>query len=62
MVTSCPVMTSAPRKGKLDLMMSDPAQLVEMGTHGRERVQQHYSLEREARDLTEFLRSLAVVE
>jgi mannosyltransferase len=49
-------------KGKLDLMMSDPAQLIEMGTHGRERAEEHYSLEREARDLTEFLRSLAVVE
>jgi mannosyltransferase len=46
----------------LDLMMSDPAQLIEMGKHGRERVEQHYSLEREASDLTEFLRSLAVVE
>jgi len=59
-IAACDDLTST--QEKLDLMMSDPTQLVEMGTHGRERVQQHYSLEREARDLTDFLRSLAVVE
>ncbi|MBT8037053.1 MAG: glycosyltransferase family 4 protein [Verrucomicrobiae bacterium] len=47
---------------QLDLMMADPDQLVEMGRHGRERVEQHYTLEREAKALCDFLSSLAVVE
>lgn len=47
---------------KLDLLMSQPNKLHEMGAHGRQRVEQSYSLEREAKDLTAFLSSLAVVE
>jgi len=49
-------------KGKLDLLMSEPAKLDEMGAEGRQRVEQCYSLERETKDLTTFLSSLAVVE
>lgn len=45
---------------KLDLMMSDPAKLQEMGRHGRKRIEQHYTLEGEAENLTQFLSSLAI--
>lgn len=46
----------------LDTMMSNPARLTDMGKHGRQRVQQHYTLEREAKALCDFLSSLAVVK
>ncbi|MCP5538051.1 MAG: glycosyltransferase family 4 protein [Akkermansiaceae bacterium] len=44
---------------QLDLMMSDPDKLLVMGRNGRARVEQHYTLEREARDLCDFLAQLA---
>lgn len=43
---------------KLNTMMSAPDLLTEMGKCGRKRVEQHYSLEREAKALTDFLRNL----
>ena len=42
----------------LDQLLSDPAQLLEMGTQGRKHVEENYSLEREAKQLCEFLASL----
>ena len=47
---------------KLDQMMADPDQLLEMGKHGRKRVAERYTLEREAKALCEFLSALAIVE
>jgi len=46
----------------LDLMMADPEKLSEMGAHGRERVEEHYTLKREAKALCDFLSSLAIVK
>ena len=43
---------------QLSLMMSAPEKLKDLGRHGRERVEKHYTLEREARDLCLFLRKL----
>lgn len=43
---------------QLGLMMSAPEKLKELGHHGRERVEENYTLEREARELCEFLRKL----
>jgi mannosyltransferase len=59
-IVPCDDMEATQRQ--LDLMMSDPIKLVDMGHHGRERVAQHYSLEREAKALSQFLSSLTVVE
>ena len=44
---------------KLDLMMSDPDRLITMGLAGRKRVEEHYTIEREAKALCKFLRQLA---
>ena len=43
---------------QLGLMMSAPEKLKELGHHGRERVEENYTLEREARELCKFLRKL----
>lgn len=40
---------------QLDQLMSKPEQLQELGRQGRKRVEAHYTIEREARQLTEFL-------
>ena len=39
-------------------LLEDPAALIQMGASGRERVEQHYSLEREAKELCQFLTSI----
>jgi mannosyltransferase len=41
---------------KLDLLMSDPNRLIEMGRAGRQRVEDHYTIEREARAICNFLK------
>ncbi len=43
---------------KMDLLLSDPEKLAEMGASGRERILQHYSVEREAKELIAFYRTL----
>ena len=43
---------------KMDLLLSDPKKLAQMGVEGRERVLAHYSVQREAKQLVEFYRSL----
>lgn len=43
---------------RLDRMMSDPARLESMGAAGRKRVEENYTLEREATALCGFLKSL----
>lgn len=43
---------------KMDLLLSDPESLTTMGSNGRERVLEHYSVEREAKQLVDFYRSL----
>ena len=43
---------------KLDLLLSDQDKLTEMGINGRQRVLEHYSVQREAKQLVEFYRSL----
>ena len=45
-------------KNKMALLLSDEAKLTQMGLSGRERVEAHYSVEREAIELTQFLKSL----
>lgn len=45
-------------KDKLALLLSDEDKLVEMGKNGRERVLEHYSVEREAKQLCDFFRSI----
>ncbi len=52
----------AATRQQLDLMMADHEKLAEMGRHGRERVEQHYTLEREAKALCQFLSSLTIIE
>ncbi|SHI84509.1 mannosyltransferase [Rubritalea squalenifaciens DSM 18772] len=44
---------------KLDLMMADPERLLQLGVNGRKHVEQHYTIQREATQLTDYLRSLA---
>ena len=39
-------------------LLADPDKLIEMGTHGRQHVEQHYTLEREAKELCQFLSSI----
>jgi mannosyltransferase len=53
-----PVNDLAAVKDKMALLLSDEVKLTEMGQSGRERVEAHYSVEREARELTKFLKSL----
>ncbi len=43
---------------KMDLLLSDPQKLSQMGAEGRERVLEHYSVQREAKQLVEFYRGL----
>ena len=43
---------------KMDLLLSDQKQLTQMGINGRERVLEHYSVQREAKQLIEFYRGL----
>jgi len=43
---------------KMDLLLSDQNRLAQMGVHGRERVLEHYSVQREAKQLVEFFRGL----
>jgi len=43
---------------KMDLLLSDQDKLTQMGVNGRERVLEHYSVQREAKQLVEFFRSL----
>jgi len=45
---------------KLDqLMSSPPEKLIEMGQAGRQRVEEHYTIEREAKAICDFLQSLS---
>ncbi len=43
---------------KLDLMLSDDEKLSAMGKAGRQRIVEHYTVEREAKELCDFFRSL----
>lgn len=43
---------------KMDLLLSDQKQLTAMGINGRERVLEHYSVQREAKQLVDFYRGL----
>ncbi len=43
---------------KMDALLSDPEKLAQMGIEGRKRVLAHYSVEREAKQLVDFYRSL----
>jgi len=43
---------------KMDLLLSSPEQLAQMGINGRKRVLEHYSVQREAKQLVEFFRAL----
>ena len=43
---------------KMDLLLSEPEKLTQMGIKGREHVLQHYSVQREAKQLVEFFRGL----
>lgn len=43
---------------KMAILLSDDEKLTRMGKSGRERVLAHYSVEREAKELTHFLKSL----
>jgi len=43
---------------KMDLLLNDQKQLTQMGINGRERVLEHYSVQREAKQLVDFFRSL----
>ena len=45
-------------KQKMSLLLSDVAKLDEMGRAGRQRVKAHYSVEREAKEITTFLKTL----
>ncbi|MCW8833213.1 MAG: glycosyltransferase family 4 protein [Colwellia sp.] len=43
---------------KMDILLSDPQKLAEMGLAGRKRVLEHYSVQREAKQLVDFYRQL----
>ncbi len=45
-------------KEKMDHLLSEPARLLQMGVAGRKRVLQYYTVEREARALCDFFRTL----
>ena len=45
-------------KQKMSLLLSNEAKLDEMGRAGRQRVKAHYSVEREAKEITTFLKTL----
>lgn len=43
---------------KMDLLLSDQQKLAQMGVDGRKRVLEHYSVQREAKQLVDFFRNL----
>ncbi|PKI12839.1 glycosyltransferase family 4 protein [Colwellia sp. 12G3] len=45
-------------KDKMALLLGDETKLAQMGLAGRQRVEEHYSAEREATELTTFIKSL----
>jgi mannosyltransferase len=45
-------------KEKMAALLSDEDKLTQMGQAGRQRVLEHYSVEREAKELTTFLKNL----
>ncbi len=45
-------------KEKMAILLSDQNKLLQMGLSGRQRVLEHYSVEREAKELTAFLKGL----
>ena len=51
-----PVNDAAAIEEKLDTLLSDPEKLVAMGKAGREQVLSHYTVEREAKALCDFLK------
>jgi mannosyltransferase len=53
-----PVNDLAAVKEKMALLLQDDKQLDEMGKSGRERVIKHYSVEREAKELCDFYRTI----
>ncbi|KGJ89027.1 glycosyltransferase family 4 protein [Colwellia psychrerythraea] len=53
-----PVNDLAAVKEKMALLLSDEDKLTKMGLAGRQRVEEHYSVEREAKELTHFLKTL----
>lgn len=53
-----PVNDLAAVTDKMALLLSDEAKLAQMGQSGRQRVVEHYSVEREAKELTQFLKAL----
>ncbi len=53
-----PVNDLAAVKEKMALLLSDETKLAQMGHSGRQRVEEHYSVEREAKELTRFLKAL----
>lgn len=53
-----PVNDLAAVKTKLDYLLSDPDRLIQMGNNGRERVLANYTVEREAKDLCDFFKTL----
>ena len=55
-ITPCDNIEATTRQ--LDLMMADPPALHEMGLRGRERVEADYTIEREAKALSNYLMSL----
>ena len=53
-----PVNDLAAVKDKMALLLSDETKLAQMGMSGRQRVEEHYSAEREATELTTFIKTL----
>ncbi|PKG83827.1 glycosyl transferase family 1 [Colwellia sp. 75C3] len=53
-----PVNDLAAVKDKMALLLSDEKKLAQMGVSGRQRVEEHYSAEREATELTAFIKTL----
>ncbi len=53
-----PVNNLSAVKEKMAMLLSDESKLLQMGLSGRQRVLEHYSVEREAKELTAFLKSL----
>ncbi len=47
---------------KLETLMSDPEQLEKMGNNGRTRIEQNYTIEREAQQLIAFFRNLSIAD
>jgi len=46
-------------QNKLDTMMNHPDRLVEMGKEGRKHVEEHYTIEREAKALCDFFKGIS---